>query len=211
MFFLHTMVGPGQIAIDVGANVGIYTGWLSRLVGPSGRVLALEPYPPIFERLVKNVRRMRATNVITLNEAVGADTGWTSLELPMSRRGEVNDPYIHVQTGSGLGGQVRLTTIDEIVHREGFQQVNLIKVDVEGYERYAIEGSRETIQNFRPLILIEIYDRWARRYGSSFHEVDELLAGLGYSGYLLHDGRLFRARDPPNMSRNYFYVPNARR
>lgn len=212
MFYLQELVAPGQVAIDIGANVGIYTGWLARLVGTSGRVLAVEPYPPVFEKLVRNVHRMHATNVTTFNEAIGDETGWTSLELPSSRGGSVNDPYIHIKAGSGLGGDVPMSTIDEIARRESLDRVNLIKVDVEGYERFVINGARATIRRFHPLILVEIFDRWAMRYSSGFREVDEMLADLDYSGYLLDKGRLSRVRGPPpTTSRNFFYMPNAPR
>jgi FkbM family methyltransferase len=211
MFYLQRLVATGNIAIDVGANVGIYTGWLSRLVGPSGRVLAFEPYPPVLEKLVTNVKRMRATNVVISGAAVGNQSGRTELELPKGRRGRVNDPYVHIKDIQTLGGRTLLTTIDSAVEEEHLNQVNLMKVDVEGYERFVIEGARDTIRRFRPVILIEIFDGWAGRYGSSYREVDALLADRGYSGYLLDHGQLSPVAEPPSESRNFFYFPNASR
>ncbi len=179
MFYLRKLVHHGQVAIDVGANVGIYTGWLSRLVGPLGRVIALEPYPPTFKRLTRNLLRMRAKNVTALNVAAGEVMGRTTLELPLRRGIEVIDPYVHISPISVPGGETEMAPIDELAHRAGLSSVNLIKVDVEGFEASVIRGARSTIRRFQPSILIEIFDRWAQRYGSGFHEVNEELVELG--------------------------------
>lgn len=210
MFFLPNIIGPGAVALDIGANVGIYAGVLSRIVGPNGTVFALEPYPPTYNQLVRNLARMRVRNVRALKLAVANLEGDVSLELPLRGGSAVNDPYVHVTPGSSGRGATRATTVDELSRRSGLSRLDFIKIDVEGFESAVIEGALWALEEFRPKLLVEIFDDWARRYASDFRRVNDTLLGLGYSGFLLERGELVAAPRAARGSRNYFYLPNAR-
>src|SRR5207253_7776456 len=84
---LEEFVSPGDWAIDVGANVGHYTAKLSKLVGPAGRVLALEPVPKTFELLAHNARHFPFANVTLLNLAASDRSAVLGMEVPAVENG----------------------------------------------------------------------------------------------------------------------------
>src|SRR5258708_7971881 len=84
---LDEYVSPGDWAIDIGANVGHYTAKLSKLVGPNGRVLALEPVPKTFELLAHNARYFQNANVTLLNVAASDRAAVLGMEVPQIQSG----------------------------------------------------------------------------------------------------------------------------
>jgi FkbM family methyltransferase len=139
--FLEGVVRPGMHVIDVGANIGIYTLLLSRLVGESGRVTAIEPEPDLFEALKTNCRLNSAKNVRPYNVAAGAT----------SKVGVLSRSFVHAgDNRMGLAAvseirkpvEVRVTTIDEIV---GGEHVDFIKIDVQGWEGEVLKGMQQVL------------------------------------------------------------------
>ena len=80
----------GTTAVDLGANIGIYTKALSELVGPQGTVISVEPVPQTFEVLSKNVRSLLMTNVSCVNAAISGTDGHALMELPSYDTGGLN-------------------------------------------------------------------------------------------------------------------------
>jgi FkbM family methyltransferase len=144
-------------AVDVGAHVGV---WSERLAARFDRVVAFEPHPPHAAR----ARRLKGVEVH--EAALGHESGEASL-----RAGEVTDGQYHL--GSGEGTQV--LTLDGV----GLTAVGLVKVDVEGYEWYVLQGGAQTIERDRPVIVIEA-NGLSERYGV---DPDAPRTWLGDRGY----------------------------
>jgi tRNA A58 N-methylase Trm61 len=79
---LRHLVSFGDHVVDIGAFVGFYTVYLSRLVGPEGRVYSIEPFPSTFEILTANVRKLSLRNVGLINCAVSDTEGFAEMEVP---------------------------------------------------------------------------------------------------------------------------------
>jgi FkbM family methyltransferase len=142
---LEEYTEPGTTVIDVGAHIGTHTIVMSRMVGADGRVYAFEPQKKVFRELVSNLRLNGIDNVVPLRYAVGAEAGIIEMD-PIWDKNEA-------ATAVGKGGdQAELRTIDSF----DFSNVSLIKIDVEGYEGYVLDGSEKTIRTWRPAIIIEI-------------------------------------------------------
>jgi FkbM family methyltransferase len=164
---LHLWLGPGDWALDLGANVGNYAVRLSDLVAANGRVLAFEPVPQTFELLAANVSRFPLRNVTLLNVAASDEFGLRGMRVPVLASGERN-PYMAHLTEDGAEVQVLCMPVDalDIRHR-----VKLVKIDVEGHELAALKGMRRLLERDRPVLIIE---------GRS-DDVAGYLAALGYS------------------------------
>jgi FkbM family methyltransferase len=143
---LPEVVRPGQVAYDLGANIGLVSVALARLVGPSGRVIAFEPVcPEVLEAVaVENglsqitvIRRAVADHV---GEGVMLD--WIDILSPVN---------------SAAGKVVPLTTIDAFVYDEGFSPPDFMKIDIEGAEGLALSGMSRVVTECRPTLLIEIH------------------------------------------------------
>jgi FkbM family methyltransferase len=144
----------GDIVIDVGAAFGFYTILASRMVGQRGRVVAIEPQPDCYEMLNKNIKLNKLVNIVTLNYAVSSKK--TTLKLFSSystiqeRAGESMESYIEVSAD----------TLDNLLRSVGIDQVNWIKIDVEGAEYEVLKGAKEILSASKDIsILVEVHGK----------------------------------------------------
>jgi FkbM family methyltransferase len=143
------IVRPGGVVVEAGANIGVHTVPLARLVGESGRVYAFEPQGVVFQTLCANVALAGLTNVHGHHAAVGETAGEVVIP-PLDYRQENNFG------GLGLGEfkqgeKVPLLTIDSL----NLPACHFLKADVEGMELAVLRGARATIEKFRPLLYVE--------------------------------------------------------
>ena len=152
--YLCSRARAGTTALDVGANVGLFTVPLARAVGPVGQVVAIEPDSENVARLEANLRLNRLENVLV--ERVAAGDGDGEIELHVA-----NDPAFHstvaVHAGRGVGRALRVpvTRLDTIWIRLGRPAVSTIKVDVEGAELAVLRGAETLLREARPALLLE--------------------------------------------------------
>ena len=179
---------PGSVAIDVGANVGIFTIPLARAVGPDGRVLAFEPAPANVTRLVQNVALNGLENVDVHAVAVADRPGEVTLRLGV-------DPAFHSTTtvaearAAGTTLTVRSETLDAVWAEAGAPAVSIVKVDTEGGELATLRGAERLFDRCRPTLLVEAK--------AEEDELDEWLGARGYG----------RTRPRGFADGNYLCVP----
>ena len=165
---------PGMTVVDVGANVGVYTGLFSKSVGPHGKVIALEPSPSNWRALCKAASANHWDNV-ELHQIAAADrSGHMGFECSVFNSG--NNA---LSTGCPSGGvlEVEVAPLDAIV---AGRKVHFIKIDVQGWEASVLKGARQTLSVNRPLsVRVEIWPSGLRRAGSSVDEVVDLLERAG--------------------------------
>ena len=165
---------PGTVAIDVGANVGMFTVPLALAVGPSGRVLTIEPSPENVERLERNLDLNSLENVVVEPIAVGDKAGRLVLQL-------ASDPGFHstaeVAEPRGIEENltVRAETLDQVWLRAHAPAVSFIKIDTEGSEDAVLRGAEQILRACQPVLLVEAkgdervreLDTWLGRFGYS--------------------------------------------
>ena len=138
-------------AIDIGANVGVWSYWLSK---HAKQVESFEPNPKIFNAL-KNIK---INNVNSYNIALSNKSGSVNLLIPKGSKGFSNQGAslspIKVQ-GAHKSISIEAKCLDEY----NFLDVNFIKIDVEGHEHEVIEGAQETIKKFKPTMVIEMEEK----------------------------------------------------
>jgi len=205
---VRRLVAPGATAVDLGANIGVYTKILSGLTSPSGRVVSVEPVAETFEVLSRNVRALGMANVTLVNAAVSDTTEVVSMVVPDYESGGANFYQAQVVDGApdrpptGRHVRVRSTTLDDLL--SGHERVDFVKCDVEGHELKCLIGAESVIANHRPAWLIEVWGD-PDGAGSPAARVFELLKQRGYRGWFF-DGKLLRARAAGDRSTNYFFL-----
>src|SRR6185312_1429188 len=150
--FLKKHVKPGMTVVDVGANIGFYSVFFSKLVGEKGSVHAFEPNPDNFRHLVSNTRKLK--NVFVSNAAVSDKTGKIKLYQ--------FDSNVEHQTYDNGDGK-SFTEIDCISLDDYFNKgevISLIKTDTEGYDYFVINGMKETIKKQKNLVLTTEFWPW---------------------------------------------------
>lgn len=177
---LPRLVPSGRVAIDVGANMGVYTYALSRI---ASRVHAIEPQTACCETIAAWGRTRG--NVEVHNIGVGATAGQLTLYIPVHGGKPLGTraSFIPVN-GEHHESHVAVRTLDDL----GIQDVGFIKIDAEGFERDVLKGALRTLERDRPNILIEIDPQ--RLSGAEFSATFGLLESLGYRGHYYDGSRL---------------------
>jgi len=165
-YLFEKLLRPGMTVIDAGANVGQYSLLASQMVGQSGSVHSFEPVPKNFERLKKNVKMSRCKNVRLWPVALWSEH--TELKLGLGKKMEGNRGAFSVaESFTEEAVVVKARVFDEIARTENLGPIDLIKMDIEGAELFALRGMRETLARHLPTLLLEV-----RR---------DTYGGLGYS------------------------------
>jgi FkbM family methyltransferase len=175
-------VDPSRDAIDVGANVGLYSLLLADLI-PKGRVLAIEPTPAALKRLRRNISMNQCDDrvIVFPGAAAASDVEVRISTVPgkeeYSTAGVLEHPSVRDAVIESINISARAvdTLVEELSLNPGF-----IKIDVEGMEHTVLAGMQSTIEKFRPVILAELSDPLLRRNNSSAREVLQLIARHSY-------------------------------
>lgn len=169
---------PGMTFVDVGANVGYYTLLAASLVGPRGRVLAFEPSPYAFDRLVETITRNNLSQVCAVQSGLSDGLGEGRLFLPDALG---NHSPSMVPNGGGRPINVRVRRLDDWLAEHEVDRVDLMKIDVEGFEPNVIKGAAKYIQRGRVrAILCEFNKYWLELNGSSPSQLYDLLTSSGF-------------------------------
>jgi FkbM family methyltransferase len=153
------LVQPGDTVCDVGANIGLVTLLLSRLVGQQGQVLAFEPNPACFNALAAAIERNQRANICAVQTALGAHTDELDLLVPPGNAGAAT---LRHNTNSRIGKTIRVPvrTLDDTVAENNIQRIQFLKLDVEGFESNVFKGAERMLRQIRPeAILFEMNDR----------------------------------------------------
>lgn len=161
MYWIRTLGRKDTTAVDIGANVGLMTIPMAKVVGSGGRVVAFEPHPGNYERLTKNCDASGMTNMDLRNVAIGEVDSWMKLNIP-SNKGEAT----LVERDGAQSVEVRVEK-----PRSFGGNISVIKVDVEGFEGTVLRAIDGVIEGERPSLIVE----------STFDAgVIEYLRDLGY-------------------------------
>lgn len=174
---IEHLLQPGMTVIDVGANVGIHTSIAARSVAPDGLVYSFEPVPENFDILVRNLNRNELTNVVLEQLAVGAYVGNSTIYLADHSIG-THSLLQHSSAHLDKSLSVPLTTLDSYFRDRMPDIVNLLKIDVEGYEPNVLTGAADLLARTDQL-LIE-YNRVSIEANGGVEAFIELMAPFDY-------------------------------
>jgi FkbM family methyltransferase len=173
---------PGSTFFDIGANVGWFTLFASKIVGPLGQVYSFEPSPDVYARLSENVRDLK--NVDTFQYGIGNKNG----ELEFASQGtssaasfveavtEINKPYL---PGTPIRKiRVEIRKIDSLLSQ--IKRPDLVKIDVEGFELEVLKGAANLLSQ-RPVLIVEIHPLQLKLSSGSEAEFFHLLKSFDYS------------------------------
>jgi FkbM family methyltransferase len=177
MAVLERLLARGQTAIDVGANCGVITVMMAALVGPLGRVVAIDPSPAACDRTRRQAQLNGLQNVEVHDVALGAAADRDSFR--MGRVGLGALPGVDAEFTTGRPIDVRVVTIDEIVGGSG-NRVALVKIDTDGSEVAVLEGARDVLRRDRPALIVETYLEGFRRRGVGPADLAAILDEHGY-------------------------------
>jgi FkbM family methyltransferase len=174
---LRSLIRPGMVIADVGANTGFYTIEMAACVGPQGRVLAFEPDPFIFNLLQARVRNTRWSNAevhqLALGDANGRATLYSSAYNRADNRLAASHVEPHVETT-----EVQVRRLDEFLASHGSPSIDALKIDVQGSEAQVLSGAGKTLSGVQ-WIWVEFSPDHLRGAGTDPDRFLESLAGTG--------------------------------
>jgi FkbM family methyltransferase len=168
------LIRPGMTVVDIGANIGVYTRYFSGLAGPSGSVHAFEPAPPNFKRLQENAGHL--ANARLNHAAVGDRRGIIKLYVS----DELNVDHRTFDSGDGRSSiDVPVVCLDE--YFPPGQRVDLLKIDVQGYELSVLQGAERILKENRDIkVLMEFWPYGLSKASVAPADVLKLLQSLGF-------------------------------
>ncbi len=197
------IVKPGDTVLDIGANVGIVSLWLAKLVGANGKVHAFEPNPELQKLLNQTIQRNHAYNICSHPVALGSQPGQLELRVLESNTGSGSLILDYDLTNCRVV-PVPVQTLDSIVAREKITAIRLIKIDVEGFEAEVLRGGSHVLESIRPqAVLFEFVDQCEGRL--SDQPVFKILQEAGYGFFAIPKCRFQMYLEPfdPNQTNDH--------
>jgi len=146
--FVAGFLRPGMTVLDLGAHHGLFTTLMSRLVGPSGRVLAFEPSPRERRGLERHIRLNACTNVTVVPMAVSSSAGNAEFYMVENRRSGASGlrrTQLDGRFPKSERIQVRVAALDEYLGNASINYVDFVKMDIEGAELEAFKGAKKLL------------------------------------------------------------------
>jgi len=195
--FLNNYLKSGDVFVDIGANIGLFTLIASHSVGNKGKIYSFEPCLKTFQRLIQNTQLNRIKNTQCIRLALSDHRGQTQMNVSLDGYNAWNS------IGQPTAGRffttetVDVTTWDDFVHEHHLAgRVTMMKIDVEGWESRVLSGGIETLSRAdAPDLQVEFTDKAAESANTSCQALYRQLEGLGYrmfvydekSGRIVHD------------------------
>jgi FkbM family methyltransferase len=180
--FVRSADFKGKTLLDVGANRGIYSIYMSRAAGKNGRVIAFEPQPELKEHLATIRKSFRLENLEIENFGLSDEPGELLMRRPKAGAGAASfhiDPAFEWEEFS-----VPVTRLDDFLEQRGIGPVHLLKCDVESHELSVFKGAESMLRRDLPALIFECNHEIASR-----GEMFDFLFSLGYDGHFFHVAR----------------------
>lgn len=178
---LRRWLRPGDVMVDCGANIGLLTLIGARAVEPGGVVYSIEAHPRTLRYLRENLALNGVKNVEVFHTAVGEKEGQVTFS-------DGQDDSNHV-VRSGSGVTVPMRPLDSIV--PAGKPVRLLKIDVEGYEKYVLQGAARVLRQSE-CVYFESSTIWFARYGYGSKEILDTFRAEGFVLLRAEEGETFR-------------------
>lgn len=204
--FVRRLLRPGDVFVDVGANLGLYSIIASRCVGSEGAVFAFEPDPRTHDRLLHNLQANECRNVRPFRFALSNEDETRAMQISTAGFDAYNSFGTPVR-GEGTFEEtpVSCVSFDSFAKKEPLlQKARMMKVDVEGWETMVLHGAQECLSKpDAPVLLVEFNDYAAQSTGHSCADLYRWLGERGYSIFM-YDSRRNDLRSHPLLD-HYVY------
>ena len=171
---LDNIIKEGMTVLDIGANIGLYTLKLARLVGPTGKVWAFEPDQNNYSLLTKNVNANKYHNVSIVKKAIADKTGVAQLFISEENKGD----HRIFSEEERVSIPIETITLDSLFPNE---KIDFIKIDIQGAEYLALMGMSEIIRKNKNLIILsEFAPNLLKNSGFSGQQLLNKIADFGF-------------------------------
>ena len=178
---ISKLIKKGDVVLDIGANYGTFTKFLSESVSKNGKVYCIEPIPKTFKILQHCIKKLKLTNSIPLNYAVSDKNGVVTMQIPKWKQkgliqGQPNPYRARIMNKKNRKDDlqtihVKSRSIDSLF--KDIKNISFIKMDVECHELPSLKGGKKTLEKSKPNCIIEVVNDKAFKF----------MEKLGYNSY----------------------------
>lgn len=178
---IKVFIEPGATAVDAGANFGYNSVLMGKQIGPHGTLVSFEPQRIIYQQLCGNLILNNIYNAIAYQAALGDGSKGVANMKPVEYQAE----WVNIgDTSIGEDGEeVAVYTLDEI----GISKLDFIKMDVQGYELFALEGAKSILATHQPDLFIEIEPHQLIKFNITEEQLLTFIKSFGYSIYKINN------------------------
>ena len=173
-FFLERNLKQDSVFIDVGSNYGWHSIMSSNLCN---EIYSFEPQNYVYNIQKENINQNNIKNIKLLNYGIGNTNEHVNMS-PINYADNVNVGDLSVGTG---GEEIEIRTLDSL----NLGRIDIVKIDVQGYEKFVLEGGINTISEYKPILIIELEDHQLRKFGYGSDDLFKVINNMDYHVYLL--------------------------
>ncbi len=200
-YFLNLIPRSDGAILDIGANLGIMTFFLSKKFSKN-KIYAIEPVPSNLVVLEKIIKKFRLSNVIVFNIALGAEKNTATMILP-NNQGTKMQGLSHIKHQSmelwneGEEFEVEMNTLDLLF---AGQEIKAIKMDVENFEYFVLKGGQQLLIDNKPLIYMELWDNENRIFCMNF------LKSMNYDCFVIENNQCVQFQLGKHKQQNFLFI-----
>ena len=181
----ESLLRPGMCVMDVGANIGLYSAIAAHKVGSAGTVIAIEPDATNCSFIARTKERNGFANLSIIQKAAGAVNGKAALHLSKMNKAD-HRTYGGDQSRTSIS--VEMTTLDSLSAELRLSQVDVLKIDTQGFEAFVAEGMKELIRRSPDIhILMEFWPWGIGRAGGSASELLDFFTSREFTISIIDD------------------------
>ncbi len=180
---LSQLLSEGDTFIDIGANHGSFSIAASKLVGASGRIIAVEAQPHLAKIVEKSLSINALSEFKVYPVALGNIDGDVTFLIPLGTSGSAGIFAEHSATDRFKSIKVPIKRMDDLIEWQGFTGKILLKLDIEGSESSFLLGASDLIKTLKPMLIIEIHPETLKAAKTNGDNLKVLLADLGFQSY----------------------------
>lgn len=187
--FINDFLKRGDIFVDIGANIGLYSLMAAKKIGKEGKVYSFEPVNKTFSRLLENIEINKFNNIIPVKKALSDKNGEFEMNISCDGFDGWNSFTSITRGNKSVKEKVETITFDSFFH-DGviWNRISLIKIDVEGWEKFVLLGGEEHFRRSGcPPLIVEFVDQNTKKAGYSCNELYLQLKSYGYEIYNINN------------------------
>lgn len=188
-----SLLDKPKIIVDAGANIGYFSLFFNHYF-PDAKIYAFEPIPNTYQYFKKNIEINNCQSITTYN--LGLFNEKKEIDMYYNMEGSGSSSLVDLlNTKNTKNIKCKFTTLDNFYEENDIRGCNLIKCDVEGAEKFVIEGGINVIKKYKPVIFCEMLRKWSAKFNYHPNDIIAMLSNIGYICYAISDNSFIKINE----------------
>ena len=202
------LLNEPKTIFDAGANIGYFSLFFNHYF-PDAKIYSFEPIPNTYQYFKKNIEINNCQNITPYN--YGLFNEKKEIDMYYNMEGSGSSSLVDLlNTKNTKNVKCKFTTLDEFCEKNNIYGCDLIKCDVEGAEKFVIEGGINVIKKYKPVIFCEMLRKWSAKFNYHPNDIISILNNIGYTCYAINDNGFIKINqvDENTEETNFIFSVN---